>query len=276
MAQTRFALLALTALAATACQTPRSPLEVRETIALDYRGTIGPATRIPGSPEGAAAETRELPNDGQASDGSVTVRATLLELPIEEVRGLLAASHVDAEGNAQGVRVARKQLNERIAAWNGEYPVLATPVLVVGYENCGSIKVTNRTAYVSRLTIKGSATQFMADPDVDFVEEGFELRVAPHRDGENAKLTVEWRTVDRVAPMPIGSVELQEGRSAGIQLPLVLDQRIRAEVLAQLPRKGEDDETILLGTTLTTTAGRSRLLCLEVDHRSPAAQPISQ
>jgi hypothetical protein len=260
--------LLLAATLLTACQSPPAPFAVRETFPVSYSGTLTVAQAV--GANAAAAPTSLALHTGDTMPGALTVRATMLELPSDDVHSLLPGWG-DVRDGAYGARIPRREIAERIAANRDDYQLLAAPVLLVDHERRGSVRTAKHIAYVSRIDYHSGRRQTaFADPVVDQFEVGFELIVTPRRDGDNTTVTMEWLDRDRVQPRPVGL--LQGGRLGGIELPLILDQRITAELSVHSTSASAGDDAILLGSMLTAEAGRARLLFVEFELQAPPAQ----
>lgn len=260
--------LILAATLLTACQSPPAPFAVRETFPVSYSGTLTVAQAV--GAKAAAAPVPVLLRAGDTSRGALTVRATMLELPSDDVHGLLPGWG-DARDRAYGARIARHEIAKCIAANRNDYDLLAAPVLLVDHDQRASVRTASHIAYVSRIDYHSGGRQpAIADPVVDKYEVGFELVVSPRRDGDNTTVTIEWLDRDRVQPRPVGL--LQGGRLGGIELPVILDQRITAELPVHCASGVAGDEAILLGSMLTAATGRARLLFVEFDMQNQPAQ----
>jgi len=259
--------LLLAATLLTACQSPPAPFAVRETFPVSYSGTLTVAQAM--GAKAAAPPVPVLLRAGDTTHGAMTVRATMLELPSEDVHGLLPGWG-DVRDSAYGARIARHEIAQCIAANRDDYDLLAAPVLLVDHDQRASVRTANHIAYVSRIDYHSGRRQTaIADPVVDKYEVGFELIITPRRDGDNTTVTIEWLDRDRVQPRPVGL--LQGGRLGGIELPVILDQRITAELPVHSTSASVGDDAILLGSMLTAEAGRARLLFIEFDlHAQPA------
>lgn len=262
------AALSLVTTLLTGCQSPPAPFAIRETYPVTYTGKLTVAQAF-------APTTAEAPAaaDLHASDtarGALTVRATMLELPSDDIHELVPGWG-DVSQRAYGARIPRHEIADRIAAHRDDYQLVAAPLLLVDHNQRASIRVARNIAYISRIEYHSGRSQTaFADPIVDSFEVGLELAVTPRRDGDGTKVTIEWLDRDRVLPRPVGL--LQGGRLGGIELPVILDQRITAELPVHGVSSAASDDAILLGSMLTAESGRARLLFVEFELPAKSAQ----
>jgi hypothetical protein len=262
------AALSLAATLLTGCQSPPEPFAIRETFPVTYTGKLTVAQAF--APTAAEAPAAADLHASDTARGALTVRATMLELPSDDVHGLVPGWG-DVSQRAYGARIPRHEIADRIAAHRDDYQLVAAPLLLVDHNQRGSIRVARNIAYVSRIEYHSGRSQTaFADPVVDSFEVGLELAVTPRRDGDGTKVTIEWLDRDRVLPRPVGL--LQGGRLGGIELPVILDQRITAELPVHGVSGATGDDAILLGSMLTAESGRARLLFVEFELPAKAAQ----
>ncbi len=219
--------------ACQAVQPQPRPLAVREPFPVAYVGRIEPAQPLPDDVTLAGEAAWPAAPAAAAGSGSITVRATLVELPIDEVRALLPGWPLAAE-QGQGARLAADDLAARLADWHARGRVVAQPTILIDNGHQGTLRAGKRTAYVSRLAIGAFADRgvhgdpWTIDPHVAVFEHGLELTFAPERRGSATSLGFTWRQRDRVLPRPVGYVH--DGRMGAIELPLLLDQTVRGDV----------------------------------------------
>lgn len=250
--------LAVAAPLLVACHSapPPRPLPVWDTFPVDYRGSFEPAEQLPADATLRADEPTTIAAATGAPSPAIAMRATLVELPADELRAILPTWPRPGP-RLQGAHVERDDLTRRLGDWRARDLVVGAPQLVCGLGAHATFHDLKRTAYVSRLDLKFGADPLLVDPAIGLYEHGLELRLAPRRDGDRLALAFEWRSRDRVLPRPLGRV--REGRLGTIELPMLLDQQIRG------------DAPVVPGTALVLGAmvgGREdtiRLLCVEVD-----------
>ncbi len=246
----------------TGCQAPPRPLVLRDTFPVTYEGHIAPAQPLPAGLTPSCGETAaEELAPSCSSDAALTVRATFVELPVDEVRALLPEWPPQGP-RIQGAHLAKDELARHIADWRTRGAIASQPLLVVGFGQDATVRHTKRTAFVSRLELKGSADAFLVDPEVGLFEEGVELQIGPRRQGGTTSLTFAWHNRDRVLPRPIGQVH--EGRMGSIELPILLDQRVHgaADLVPGC--------SLLLGGIVGSEEGTVVLLCVETDEGQTA------
>lgn len=253
--------LAVAAPLFAACHTasPPRPLPVWDTFPIDYRGSFEPAEQLPADATLRADEPTVAPGTA-ASGAPIAMRTTLVELPADEVRAILPTWPRPGP-RLQGAHVEREELARRLGEWRARNLVVDAPQLVCGLGAYATFHDLKRTAYVSGLDLKFGADPLLVDPRVSLYEHGLELRLAPRRDGDRLALAFDWRTRDRVLPRPLGRV--REGRLGTIELPMLLDQRIRGDA-AVVP-----GTALVLGAMVGSGEDTIRMLCVEVDDSAP-------
>ena len=141
----------------TGCQAPPRPLVLLDTFPVTYEGHIAPAQPLPAGLTPSCGETAaEELAPSCSSDAALTVRATFVELPVDEVRALLPEWPPQGP-RIQGAHLAKDELARHIADWRTRGAIASQPLLVVGFGQDATVRHTKRTAFVSRLYLKGRA-----------------------------------------------------------------------------------------------------------------------
>ena len=259
----RDAAVAVLALLAACHSSPPTPLPIWDTFRLEYRGRVVPAEKLPRDRDLRSVDPA-LPVESVATTRAIAMRATLVELPADEVRALLPAwPHKGPR--IQGAHIEQQDLARRIDDWRARHLVVAEPLLVCSLDRHATFTDLKQTAFIGELDLKGGADPLFVDPVVDAFEHGLELQLAPRRDAGTDALAIafDWRCRDRVLPRALGRV--REGRLGTIELPMLVDQSVRGEAPA-VP-----GATLLLGAMVGGQPDTIRLLCIDVDDARAAA-----
>ncbi len=252
----RIAAATLIAVAFGACRTAVAPLPLHDPFPVDYTGTIAPAAVLPAT--AAEAPDAEVPEPlvAGAPDRVFSVRATFVELPLDELRRLIP-DWLEQGNRARGYHLAGDELARRLVDWRARDLVQAQAFLAASPGCEASVRRTRRTAFVSHLDLRGSAAACLVDPAVSAFEHGLELAVTPRWTAGELTLAFTWRNRDRVLPRPVGKV--REGRLGAIELPLLIDQTMSGDA----PMR--EGSATVLGAMVGRDEDAVILLCLEAD-----------
>ncbi|MCB9878114.1 MAG: hypothetical protein H6835_10975 [Planctomycetes bacterium] len=238
----------------TACSTTArpAPLAVQDTFVVDYQGRVQPVERLSDDALMAGDDAMaQLSGTGSA----VQMQALLVELPTDEVRALLPTWPRKGP-RLQGAHIEREDLLGRLDDWRRRNLVAAESALVGDFGVEATFRSLSRRAYISHLDIECGADPLMVDPQIGVYEYGLELGITPRRDGDETALAFDWRSRDRITPSNVGHYE--GGRIGSIELPMMLDQRVRgqAEVVP--------GAVLMLGAMVGSRPNTVCLLCVDV------------
>lgn len=239
-----------------ACSSPARPsaLAVQDTFVVDYQGRIQPVERLADGAEFGGGEGEAIVTDGDSNAGMI-MHAVLVELPTEEVRALLPTWPRKGP-RLQGAHIEREDLLGRLDDWRRRNLVAAESALVGDFGVEATFRSLSRRAYISHLDIECGADPLMVDPQIGVYEYGLELGITPRRDGDETALAFDWRSRDRITPSNVGHYE--GGRIGSIELPMMLDQRVRGEADV-LP-----GAVLMLGAMVGGHPDTVSLLCVDV------------
>lgn len=275
-----------------ACQSTRPallPLAVDQPFAVAYHGEVAPIRLA--EPDAAAHGEKQLsafpelsterdqkaqwettPAATLVPNDAVSVRATILELDVEDARMLLENLEQDARGDFRsaaaptfapsqlplaglaGAHLRSGQMAALMAQLKGRANVVATPRVVTSMGNRAQVSISEQTAFVRSVELEPVAGRLRADPEVDVFEHGMRLAFLVSSGKASSSLEVVWQITEPVRPIPVA-----RSRAASLQLPVVLEHRI----VATTPIAAAD--AMILGSLPGANDERVLLLCVEVE-----------